>query len=128
MLNPDVRQMLQDPDIGGGEPFVIVRKTTTRQKGETVAASVERINATGTLQPAGNDALQQLPEADRSGEVLIVRSPVPLQMGSTKSDGEILADEIEYAGRVYKILQLRDWRQWGMWAAYVTKVGDVVGP
>ncbi len=126
VLKPDVRELLMDEDIGGGEEFVIIRRVKERVKGRTVEpqGASPRITAYGTLQPAGLDALQQLPEADRSGEVLVVRTTTRLQMGKTGDDYEMLSDEIEYNGGRYKILQLADWNRWGMYRAYVTKVGD----
>lgn len=129
MLRPDITQMLEDPDIGGGQPFTIVRRARTRVKGrfDSGATTTTRIAATGTLQPAGFEALQQLPEADRSENVMIIRTTTPLQIGKSGDASDTLSDEIEYSGEKYKILQLKDWGKWGMYVAYVTRVGDVIG-
>lgn len=129
-LRPDITQMLDDPDIGGGQPFTIVRRVVTRVKGRytsPTSETVQRIPATGTLQPAGFEALQQLPEADRSENVLIVRTTKALYLGQSGDSSDTLADEIEYSGGKYKVLQVKDWGKWGMWVAYATRVGDVDG-
>ena len=126
-LRPDVTELLNDPDIGGGQSFDIIRRTLVREKGRLGAEQTVTIKATGTLQPAGFEALQQLPEADRSENVMIIRTTTPLQIGKSGDASDTLSDEIEYSGEKYKILQLKDWGKWGMYVAYVTRVGDVIG-
>lgn len=125
MLSPDIREILYDPDVGGGQAFIVERKTKKRSKGRlSDEAEVEIINAIGSVQPAGVDVLQQLQEADRRNTVIVVRTETPMQMGSTGDDGDVLADEILYRGGRYKILQLKDWTAWGMSVAYATRVGE----
>lgn len=127
MLRPDIRSLMNDPDIGGGQSFVIVRSYHRRLKGRLDdSPTVTRISATGSIQPAGVEVLQQLPEADRSGKVIIIRSETQMQMGSTDSEGDLQPDEIEHNGERYKVLQAKDWTKWGMSVAYATKVGQVV--
>lgn len=126
-LKPDVRRLLTDTDIGGGQGFVIIRRSRVRYKGRMGEETVSRINAVGSVQPAGVDVLQQLPEGDRSGQVIIIRTATRIQTGSAGDSSDTLSDEVEYNGGRYKILQLKDWSAWGMWTAYATRIGDVDG-
>lgn len=126
MLRPDIRSLMNDPDIGGGQSFVIVRSYYQRSKGRLdTTPVVVRIDAVGSVQPAGVDALQQLPEADRSGKVIIIRSETKMQMGSTDANGDLQPDNIEYGGELYKVLQSKDWEKWGMSVAYATRIGVI---
>lgn len=121
--NPDITMLLDDPDIGGGQSFVIRRVATGRVKGRDQVIRVEIIPATGSVQPADQNALQQLPEADRENEVKVFRtSKQPFQNGSSDSTGSILSDTLIYQGDHYKILKTKDWSQWGMYVAFATKI------
>ena len=73
----------------------------------------------------GPDALQQLPESDRTGQVIIARTETAMQIGSTNDTGDLLADEIEYNGDRFKILQLKNWGRVGEYAAIATRIGKV---
>lgn len=122
MLNPDITMLLDDPDVGGGQDFVIVRVTTQRVKGRDIVLNKETIPATGSVQAADQDVLEQLPEADRDNDVKVFRTTKPLQNGSSDESGSVLSDELIYNGDHYKILKTKDWSKWGMYVAYATKV------
>ena len=130
MLQPDLRELLYDKDVGGGRSFTIIRRSKIRSKGRLSDGETETINAVGSVQPLGADALQQLPESDRTGQVIIARTETAMQIGSTSDTGDLLADEIEYNGDRFKILQLKNWGEWGIYAAIATRIGkaDVVPP
>lgn len=129
MLKPDITVLLFDDEIGAGRKFIIKRRRLTKHKGRysdtPESEQTETIEAVGSVQPAGVDALQQLPEADRSGKVIIVRSTTPIQMGKAGTDYDLMADIIEYQGEQYKVLQVKDWAKWGMYVAYATRTGEV---
>lgn len=126
-LRPDVTELLNDPDIGGGQSFDIIRRTLVREKGRLGAEQTVTIKATGSIQPAGVDVLQQLPEGDRSGEVIVVRTTTAIQIGNTGATSDLLADEIRHNGSRYKVLQLKGWGKWGMYCAYATRIGGDAG-
>lgn len=126
MLNPDLRELLYDTDVGGGRTFTIFRRSKVRAKGRLTDGDTITIEAVGSVQPLGADALQQLQESDRTGQVIIARSETAMQMGSTDDEGDLLADEIEYNGDRYKILQLKNWGEWGIYAAIATRTGKAV--
>ena len=123
MQNPDITMLLDDPDVGGGQSFVIRRVTTRRVKGRNQVDGVEIIPATGSVQPADQNALEQLPEADRENEIKVFRTAkTPFQNGSTNNTGSVLSDVLIYQNDHYKILKTKDWSQWGMYVAYATKI------
>ena len=120
MQNPDITMLLTDPDVGGGQSFVIQRRTARRVKGRLQTASVELITAYGSVQPADQNVLEQLPEADRDNEVKVFRTRTPMQNGSSDDTSVVYSDELIYQGGHYKILKSKDWSQWGMYVAYAT--------
>lgn len=122
MLLPNITHLLNDPDVGGGQPFVIVRREAIRRKGREGTKTETRISATGSVQPAGENALEQLPEADRDKEVHIFRTTEPIQMGESTDAGDTFADEIEYNGDLFKVLRDKNWSPWGMYVAFATKI------
>ena len=121
MLLPDITDLLYDEEIGGNQPFEIERVTMTRRKGRYSASEKEIIKARGSVQPAGENALEQLPEGDRDKAVIIVRTRTAMQMGSETDDGSVLPDVILYRGQRYKILSVKEWQPWGMYVAYCTR-------
>ena len=122
---PDITDLLYDYEVGGNQPFVIKRTTVTNRKGRYSTSNTVSIPASGSVQPAGDNVLAQLPEGDRDDAVYIVRTRTAIQMGSTTDTGSVLSDEIIYNGDRYKILRVKEWQAWGMYVAYVTRVEPV---
>lgn len=122
MLLPDITDLLDDPEVGGGQAFVILRRTSVRRKGREGTKTEEKIPATGSVQPAGESVLEQLPEADRDNDVRIFRTTTPIQMGHSTGEGATFADEIEYNGEYFKVLRDKKWAAWGMYVAFATKI------
>ena len=107
-LLPDITGLLDDPDVGGGQSFTILRTTFVRVKGRASAYEQSAIPATGSVQPADRNQLEQLPEGDRDRAVLVIRSKTPILMG----DSDTLTDEILYHGERYKVLRTAEWQRW----------------
>ena len=120
-LLPDITGLLDDPDVGGGQAFTIIRTTVQRSKGRASTPTVRRIPATGSVQPVGENTLNQLPEGDREDAVYIIRSLTPFQNGSSSGTEDVLPDEVEYCGERYKLLKTKEWRAWGMNVAILTR-------
>ena len=57
MLQPDLRELLYDEDIGGGRVFTIIRRSKVRSKGRLTDGQTETITAVGSVQPLGADSL-----------------------------------------------------------------------
>lgn len=118
MLLPDVRDLLDDPDIGGGAPFVVVRRRYRYEFGRAVLASSEELPFTGNVQPAGSKDLIQLPEEDQHHETIVIRAAMAFQTGKEEGDMFIAADEIRVLGRVWRIVRVENWNSWGFSVAY----------
>lgn len=121
MLQPDITELLYDESVGGNQPFDIERVTVTRRKGRYGDPVNEVIHARGSVQPMGENRLEQIPEGDRDGAVIIVRTCTPMQMGAQTDSGAVLSDVILYRGERYKILSVKEWQPWGMYVAYCTR-------
>lgn len=120
-LLPDITGLLDDPDVGGGQAFTIIRTTVQRSKGRASTSVIRRIRATGSVQPVGENVLDQLPEGDRDEAEFIIRSTTPFQNGSSSGTEDVLPDEVEYCGERYKLLKTKEWQRWGMHVAIVKR-------
>ena len=122
MQLPDITDLLYDPEVGGNQSFDIKRTTVINRKGRYNSSNTVTIPAHGSVQPAGENVLAQLPEGDRDDAVYIVRTRTAMQMGSSTDTGSVLSDELIYNGDRYKILRVKEWQAWGMYVALVTRV------
>lgn len=123
MLLPDVREVIDDPELGGGEPFTVVRevrkRTLTAGQNETVTRT--RINLTGNIQPASTEDLQRLKEEEQSERVIVIRSLFQFSLGEDSGSGYTAPDLVIYLGEVYKITRVDQWTQWGFNTAYAAQ-------
>lgn len=123
MLNPDVTEILDDPEVGGGVSFLIRRPTQVRAKG-TVTLSYEEITATGNIQPQEKSASQNTNE-DQLNEQIVIRTTAYLQAGTRNADGSVLgADEIIFADIRWRVTRVDNWIAWGFVTAYATRVRE----
>ena len=118
MLSPHVSMLLDDPALGGGQPFEIHRRTVNRVTG---ADDTEPIKATGNIQPASPDDMARLPEADRPQRVKVFRSKALMQTGHDDGESYTHKDVLHYEGKEYNVLQVDPWEAWGMSFAYATE-------
>ena len=126
MLMPDVTPILDDPEVGGGQGFQVLRTRTTRtfntqtQKlGET--PQTQTLNATGNIQPQTKNVQPSTAE-DLLNEGIVVYSTFIFQTGSTDSTGFTGPDEILYNGIKWRVTQVDNWKEWGFNIAYATRV------
>ena len=123
MLMPDVTEILDDPEVGGGEPFQVVRHTSTRTLG-AITKSAQTYDLTGNIQPQ-DMASQSSTAEDLLTENIVVYAKFGFQTGS--NDGSNVytsADEILYDGKRYRVTRVNDWHKWGFSIAYATRVMD----
>lgn len=120
MLNPDVTELLDDPDLGGGVAFTVYRQTRKRTlaAGQNEKVSSEKLDATGNIQPAGEEALNLLPEEDRSERVIVIRSTFIFQLGNDEAHSYTPSDLVIYDDAVWKVTRMDHWTQWGFTTAY----------
>ena len=120
MLMPDVTELLDDPDLGGGEAFTVVRDTRTRSLEASAQGAISRvrIDATGNIQPAQTEDLQLLPDEDRSEETIVIRSVLSFQLGSDGHASYTLPDIVLYDNRAWKVIRIDHWQSWGFNTVY----------
>lgn len=119
MLDPDVLEILDDPEVGGGVPFLVRRKTTTRVLGgaETDEALFD---LTGSIQPA-DKSIQSSTTEDIKSESIVVRAAFEFQTGTNNGKSIIQTDEILYKDTVWRVTRVENWSDWGFSTAYATK-------
>lgn len=121
MLNPEVIELLDDPDLGGGVAFLVVRKTNKRSLLEPEGVTEEFLTGTGNIQPSGPDQIQVLPEEMRHDKVIVIYTTFAFHMGEDGSGGYTSPDLVLWDGRMWDVLQVDDWAKWGYHVAYATE-------
>ena len=126
MLMPDVTPILDDPEVGGGQSFQVLRTRTTRtfntqteKLGET--PQTQTFNATGNIQPQAKNVQPSTAE-DLLNEGIVVYSTFIFQAGSTDDTGFTGPDEIIYNGIRWRVTQVDNWKEWGFNIAYAMRV------
>ena len=122
MLNPDVTEILDDPEVGGGQAFLIRRPKQIRVKG-SVDLQVQEIWATGNIQPADKSATQGANE-DQLNEQIVIRTTAYLQAGTRDESGVYQADEIIWNRIRWRVTRVENWIEWGFVSAYATRVRE----
>ena len=122
MLDPDVREILDDPEVGGGVSLLIRRPTQVRVKG-SIEQTYEEIPATGNIQPQEKSAGQTANE-DQLNESIVIRTTAYLQAGSRENGAVYGADEITYKGIRWRVTRVDNWYDWGFVTGYATRVRE----
>ncbi len=117
-LLPDVRELLTDPDLGGGVSFIVYRTTHKRSYGHVEEAQTTTYTAAGNLQPAGSVDLQSMADEDRKNEFLVIRSTFDFQTGQDNGETFTAADEVAALGRMWRVTRVEPWSPWGFCVAY----------
>lgn len=119
MLDPDVLEILQDPEVGGGVAFKVKRKTTTRILGGDETTE-EVFDLTGSIQPQ-DKSIQSSTAEDLKTEIIVVRAPFAFQTGSNSGKTIIQTDIIIWKDASWRVTRVDDWSEWGYSTAYATK-------
>lgn len=119
MLDPDVLEILDDPEVGGGVPFQVRRKTVTRDRG-TDKVTEEIFDLTGSIQPQDKSNQSSTAE-DLKTEIIVVRAVFEFQTGTNNGAIQTQTDEILWKNAVYRVTRVEDWSEWGFTTAYATK-------
>lgn len=117
---PDVTFLLDDPDLGGGVAFTVIRQSRILSLVSDVSVTTESIQATGNIQPAQPEDLQQLPEEQRHETVIVIRSTFNFRLASEENGVQYLPDEVEYNGNRWKVTRVDQWAAWGFTTAWAT--------
>ena len=118
MLSPDVLEIIDDPEIAGGQPFTVLRKTLTRVRGG-VNESVDEYAVTGNIQPAGKGVSPSQSE-DEQNESITIWTKFTLQCGEPGT----AADEIVFNGKRWRLTSVDDYSGWGFTIGHATRVRE----
>lgn len=122
MYMPNVTEILDDPELGGGVEFIVERKSLVRNRGTFTVKPVQ-YTATGNIQPSEKRMSQTSPE-DQKIEEIVIRTTFELQDGSHDDEGIVGTDEIIYNRKRYRVTRINDWAEWGFTEAYATRVRE----
>jgi len=120
MLNPDVTEILTDPEIGGGVMFQVVRTKNVRTGG-AVTQTTETFTATGNIQPENKNSQSSTVE-DQLSESIVIYTTFIFQIGVNDYTEFYGPDEVIYNGNRYRITSINDWKDWGFTIAHAEKV------
>jgi len=124
MLMPNVTAILDDPEVGGGQEFKVIRNASVRDKGG-YKKTPTTYNATGNLQPQ-EMSNQASTSEDLLNESIVVYSTFPFQTGSNTGSSIIEADIIFYNDLYWRVTRVENWSQWGFTKAYATRIMDKI--
>lgn len=120
MLNPEVIELLDDPDLGGGVVFTVKRTTRKRSLISTDTLTTDYLRGTGNIQPAQPDDIQLLPDENKHKKVIVIYSTFNFQLGEDGDAKHTEADVVLFDGHAWDVLQVNNWSKWGFHVAYAT--------
>lgn len=123
MLLPDVTEIIDDPEVGGGVEFTVIRNRAIRSRvGYT--KTPETYHVTGNVQPQemGNQASTT---EDLLNESIVIYSTFVFQTGSNTGTEIVEADIVLYDGHRWRVTRVDFWAKWGFTRAYATRVMDL---
>lgn len=126
----DVTEVLMDPDFVTN--FTVIRTTSGWVGGRFTEKKKENLRYSFPAHPATEKELEQLPEGDRSKEVMTffcVRPKSfylsePVMPEGDENNEDIVYDFIHYKGNCYKLIKIKDWNSHGWMRGY----GVLIGP
>ena len=119
MLMPDVTEILNDPELGGGVGFIVRRVTNVRVLG-SVERQIQEFEVTGNIQP-NELSVQASTTEDLKSESIVIRAPFEFMVGKSNGSGSFIGeDEILWDGKVWRVTRVDDWSKWGFSVAYAT--------
>lgn len=122
MLLPDVTEILEDPEIGGAQPFKVIRTTVSRTLGRISRSTVET-DVIGNVQPQ-DMSTQTSTSEDTMNESIVIYAKFAFSTGFNDGGAFTEADEVLYDGKTYRVTRVNDWSKWGFSIAYATRVHD----
>ena len=122
MIN--VGRVLNSSSLRQPKPFRVWRKTGSWIAGRFVETE-SSILMSGVVTPASAKDILQVPEGDRSSEIIAFHSTMPLFVTHDDMEGKGTSDQIEWHGERYRLLHIKDWSDFGYYKALGTSMGGV---
>lgn len=123
MIN--ISDIVLDPDFAQPSGFIVTRTYGDWVSGTFTVTSTEELNYSGVIEPSPNTKdMMQVPEADRIQGIIVVWSTSPLNTSTLTNqytDEPSITDEITWNGEQWKILQVRNFSDFGYYRAIATR-------
>ena len=100
--------------------FKLGRVPVQRNRDGSISKEVHWDCCNGVVQPASESKTQHLKEGDRFNPAITIYCG--RQLNPTWGDLPILGDLIEWHGRTYRVVEPKDWSQYGFWQALAVEV------
>ena len=120
MIN--VSRVINSPKFS--QPFTVWRKSGDWIAGRFVPTETS-ITISGVVTAAGTKDIIQVPEGDRTSQLMVFHSTMPLYVTHDDIEGKGTSDEIEWHRERYRLLQIKDWSDFGYYKAYGTSMSGV---
>ena len=120
MLMPDVTEILDDPELGGGVSFEVIRTQNIRSAGH-ITQQTQTLHATGNIQPA-NKSTQSSTVEDPLSESIVIYTTFIFQTGQNDYSEFTGPDEVIYQGIRYRVTSVNNWKDWGFTIANAERV------
>lgn len=118
----DVSELITDPDFA--VPYTVYRRTGAWIKGRFEVSEPEVLQFYGAVQPASPREIRQLHIGDSEDGVMKFFTRKPNDIYETKNftgdEGAQISDEIEFDGRIYKVLKVMPWHHGGWCRAFAS--------
>lgn len=104
--------------------FKIGRVPVQRNRDGSISTEVSWCCLNGVVQPVSSSKTQHLKEGDRFKPTINIYCG--RQLNPTWGDLPILGDLVEWHGRTYRVVEQKDWSQYGYWQALAVETRDTV--
>lgn len=122
MIN--VGRVLNSSKLRQPKPFKVWRKTGAWIAGRFVETEAS-ISMSGVITPASAEDILQVPEGDRTSKIIAFHSTMPLFVTHDDVQGKGTSDQIEWHGERYRLLNRKDWSDFGYYKALGISMGGV---
>ena len=123
MRMPDVTAIIDDPEVGGGIIFQVLRTTGVRNRGG-YQKTTERFTVSGNIQPQDKSNQASTPE-DKLTESIVIYTTFSLQTGSNDGKSIVEADIVLYNGMLWRVTKVDNWSEWGYTRGYAERTMEV---
>lgn len=121
----DVLELIKDNDFATS--YIVHRKIGAWEKGRFYVKEEQSFPYIGVVQPATEKELEQLDVGDRQKLVMkfLCAYPEKLFVTQQNEQEERFSDVIEYLGKKYKVIKVKDWQYSGGYCrAFAVEVED----
>ena len=118
-----VDEVLGDPEMGAAS-FLVTRTNYRRIRGQLVD-STTLMEAEGCIHPGTPEMLQLVPEEERKETYIVIYTSFRLRDGENTSGSSFqAADRISYDGAEWRVVRVREWREFNYVQALAVKMEE----